>query len=478
MAKQAVLPGTGGPVVLISCYELGHQPMGIASPAGFLERAGIAALLLDLSRQPLDEAAVRDAALVAISTPMHTALRLALPVAEKIRRINPACHICFYGLYAGLNSDTLLGRHADSVIAGEAEQPLLGLVRAVGGLRGGGRGSLDGDSLEGVSFVGQRRGPWLGRTHHAAPARGGLPPIGQYSRLLGRDGSVPVGYVETTRGCKHLCLHCPITPVYGGRFFAVSQEVVLGEIGRLVEEGAGHITFGDPDFLNGPSHGVAIVSQMHRSFPQLTFDFTAKISHLLAHAALLPRLARQGCLFVVSAVESLAPKVLQNLAKGHTRQDVEAVLAALRGAGIALRPSLMPFTPWSSLTDYLDLLGFVFGEGLVNHLEPVQWSVRLLVPPGSALLDTPQFAPFQGPLDDTLLTHLWSHPDPRMDRLQLEVAALAEEAATLDETAERTFAKIAGVAFAAAGQPERLELFLAAGPPQPSAPRLSEPWFC
>src|SRR5213083_3719244 len=117
-----------GAILLISCYELGHQPLGAAWPRAFLERAGFAPDTLDLAVQPLDEAKVRRARLAAIAVPMHTALRLGVHAAARIRQINPACRIVFHGLYAELNAEHLLGRCADLVMGGEVEGALVAVV--------------------------------------------------------------------------------------------------------------------------------------------------------------------------------------------------------------------------------------------------------------------------------------------------------------------------------------------------------------
>ena len=136
-----------------------------------------------------------------------------------------------------------------------------------------------------------------------------------------------------------MCRHCPIPPVYGGRFFVVNAATVVADIAVQVEHGAEHVTFGDPDFFNGPGHGMAIVREVHRRWPALTFDVTIKISHLIAHTALLVELASLGCAFVVSAVESLDDGVLARLDKGHTRADFEHALALMSSAGLVLRPT-------------------------------------------------------------------------------------------------------------------------------------------
>jgi hypothetical protein len=58
---------------------------------------------------------------------------------------------------------------------------------------------------------------------------------------------------------------------------------------------------------------------MHQEFPEITFDFTAKVEHILERRAIFPELGALGCVFMVSAVESLSDAVLANLEKGHTR---------------------------------------------------------------------------------------------------------------------------------------------------------------
>ncbi len=118
-------------VLLVSCYELGHQPLALASPAAFLIAEGFEVECLDLAVEPLDVEQIERADFVGISIPMHTAIRLGVKAAERVRSINPDCHLCFYGLYASLNDDYLLRKTADSVIGAEFEGPLVELVNAL-----------------------------------------------------------------------------------------------------------------------------------------------------------------------------------------------------------------------------------------------------------------------------------------------------------------------------------------------------------
>jgi radical SAM superfamily enzyme YgiQ (UPF0313 family) len=393
-----------GDILLVSCYETGHQPAALASATAFLRRAGYQPACLDLAVEPLDEAArarLGRARLVAVSTPMHTALALGLEVARRVRRENPGAHLCFFGLYAALAERLLLDGGAtalaDSVLGAEAEAALVALA---GALEAG-----EAAPVAARESARERRPP---RLPLVAPDRSALPALDRYARLeIGGERRL-AGHVEATRGCKHRCRHCPIPPVYDGRFFAVPLDVVREDARAQIAAGARHIDFGDPDFLNGPKHALAVARALHAEHPDVTFSFTAKVEHLLRHRSLLPELAGLGCLFIVSAFESLSDRVLEILDKGHTAREAHEALLVARAAGISLRPTFVPFTPWSTLEDYLAICRFIRDHRLEEEVDPVQLTIRLLLPPGSLLLEHPEMKPHLGPLDERGLSYRWA----------------------------------------------------------------------
>jgi radical SAM superfamily enzyme YgiQ (UPF0313 family) len=481
-------------VLLISCYELGHQPLGVALPVGFLERAGFSPDAMDIAVEEFDEQKITHAAFIGISVPMHTALRLGVRVADRIRELNPACHICFYGLYASLNSEYLLEHGVDYCLGGEYEKPLVALVESLDSGASGEIKSAEGANksgeiegaisenesaaseieIEGVSRRGKIALPVLEKLAFATPNRSVLPPLEDYAQL-DEDGECrTAGYVEASRGCLHLCTHCPIPPVYGGRFFVLPQEVVLEDIRRQVKAGATHITFGDPDFLNGPSHSLRVVRAMHEEFPSLTFDFTAKVEHLLKRGEGLPEFAEAGCLFIITAVESLSDRVLTILDKQHTYEDVVAAVQLVRDAGIAPRPTWVSFTPWTTREDFLEVLEFVESNGLIDNIDAVQYSIRLLIPPGSWLADHEETLPHRGPLDEAAFTYRWKHPDPGMDQLQKDIAELVAKDAEDERDPAETFYSVKELAHG-----RDPESFVCSLPlERHRAPRLTESWFC
>lgn len=459
-----------GEILLISCYELGHQPLGIAFPLAFLKEAGYQAESVDLSVETLNPKAIARASFVGICVPMHTALRLGVQAAERIREINSHCRICFYGLYASLNAEFLLNHVADFVIGGEFETPLTQLVEALS--------KKERVIVEGVSHKKAISAPFLKHLPFLLPQRTTLPPLEKYAQLEDNGTYRIVGYVEASRGCQHLCLHCPITPVYEGRFFLVPLDVVMQDIRQQVQKGATHITFGDPDFLNGANYSLKIAKALHEEFPRITFDFTAKVEHIIQHKALFSQFASYGCIFMISAVESLSDTVLKILEKGHTQKDIYEALSILQKAKIPMRPSWVAFTPWTTLDDYIQMLNFVEEENLIDHIDPVQYTVRLLIPPGSALLPTEALRPYLGSLKQENFSYQWSHPNPKMDHLQKEIVNYVEKAAQNEEDPFLTFHQIREMAHATRENRPLKKLTITFPSHRNTPPRLTESWFC
>jgi radical SAM superfamily enzyme YgiQ (UPF0313 family) len=456
--------------LLISTYELGRQPFGLASPLAWLRREGIDAVGLDLSRDRLERPVAEQADLVAIHLPMHTATRLAGPVIERVREWRPDAHLCAYGLYAPLNQEWLRGLGVQTVLGGEFEADLVALACAVRDRKGSGAAPASPSA------------PWDRPRSHprlsfVVPDRRGLPPPARYVAL--RQGDAPpraTGYTEASRGCKHRCRHCPIVPVYDGQFRIVPVDVVLADIRQQVRAGATHITFGDPDFFNGITHAIAVVESFGREFPGVTYDVTVKVEHLLRHGDSLPRLRDTGCLFITSAAESIDDDVLVRLAKGHTRRDFEQVVAMCRAHGVTLAPTFVPFTPWTTLEGYGALLDALADLDLVGQVAPIQLAIRLLLPSGSALLPLDDLGPVVQPFDPDTLTHPWRHPNPRVDALQQEIERLVGAAA--GEPRAVTFDRVRAVARKAAGRPGLPAFAPGLVRPRTAVPYLDEPWYC
>jgi radical SAM superfamily enzyme YgiQ (UPF0313 family) len=455
-------------IVLISTYELGRQPFGLASPAAWLRKRGHEVACLDLSRQALDETAIRAAGLVAIYLPMHTATRLAAKLIPRLRQLNPLVALCCYGLYAPMNAVYLRTLGVTSILGGEFEHELAQLAERL-------QTRLPNDDRSAVLPQPEALVS-LERLAFEVPDRWELPSIDKYAHLIVPDGGFRLaGSTEASRGCKHLCRHCPIVPVYKGVFRIVSRDVVMQDIRNQVAAGAQHISFGDPDFFNGIRHAIELVEEFHREFPSVTYDVTIKIEHLRKYEAHLPTLRDTGCLFVISAVEYLDDAVLRALDKGHTREDFLHVVHAFRALGMILHPTFVPFTQWTTIESYLDLLRVLQAESLMENVAPIQLGIRLLIPEGSRLLELDEVRRNIGTFDPESLFYPWRHADPRVDALSEMVQAIAAEGDRRKESRSAVFERIWKAAHAAAG----LHAPVLPLSQEPTAiPFLSEPWYC
>lgn len=434
-------------VVLISTYDLGRQPFGLASPAAWLRAEGHTVTTADLSREPFPIEAVTAADWIAFHLPMHTATRMALPRIQAARELNPAARICCYGLYAPVNQEMLRTLGVTHVIGGEFERALADLISG---------------RIPATSNV------ILDRLPFQVPDRTTLPVLSEYAGLVSDGDRKVVGYTEASRGCKHLCRHCPVVPVYEGRFRVVQRDVVLADVRQQVRAGARHITFGDPDFFNGPGHALAIVEALHAEFPAVTYDVTIKIEHLLKQREALPVLKQTGCLFITSAVESVDDRVLAFLAKGHTRADFVEALELTRMQGLTLSPTFVAFTPWTSREGYLDLLRAIRELDLIENVAPIQLAIRLLIPAGSKLLELEDLQLQR--FDPAALSYRWQHPDAEMDLLCADLQKLVGLGDRLGVSRGELFAMIWERAFGTPGD------FKAGS--RPAVPHLTEAWYC
>lgn len=447
-------------VLLISPYDLGRQPFALAHTSAWLKDAGFNVQCLDLSIQKLDPKIIQSADLIGLHLGMHTATRIALKALPKINQLTNKVALFAFGLYAPLNQDVLKQHNVSNFFAGESEPDILALAYQIANKT---------NPLETKTVV------RTSKINFQLPDRKSLPDISKYATLI--DGSKQqkvLGFVETTRGCKYVCRHCPVTPIYEGKFRVIPADIVTQDIAQQVAMGAEHISFGDPDFFNGPTHAKKIILAMHEKFPQLSYDATIKIEHILKYAELLPILKATGCLFITCAVESFNDDILLKLDKGHTRHDTFTAVELLRQADIVLSPTFVPFTPWNSLEDYRSLLQDIIDLDLIDQVAPIQLAIRLLIPSGSYLLRIDGFENLIGTFDPDLLGYPWQHVDSTVDALQLEIMKVVEMAELQSLDRQQTFLKIWAVTH------DALKLNAPNLPTKSpkQVPHLSEAWYC
>ena len=442
-------------LLLVSTYELGRQPVHLSSPAAALREEGIAVTAIDLSVEEWDPSRLDDVDAVAFSVPMHTAMRLAVPVAESMRRQRNDLPIAFFGLYAAVGRERNLGEVADALLVGEYEPDLIAWAQGV----------RDGSKSSGVS---RHRG----RSRFHRPDRSVLPSHDNYARLEWMGEARLAAAVEASHGCRHRCRHCPIPVVYDGRMRVVGADSVLADIDQLTAAGIEHITFGDPDFLNAPKYSMDLLRAAHAAHPGLTYDLTVKVEHILDHDSLWAEMASLGVLFVVSAFESTDRRTLDILDKSHTADDMARAVAVLRSARIHVRPTWLPFFPWTTPEHLVDIVAFLDRHQLWSATDPVQLAIKLLIPEGSLLESHPAVAPHLTTYRPEFLSWAWEFENATVERMHDEIDSIAAEGSDCGAEAIETLGSIRDRIGAITG------VDLGPMPVSAPTPRLTETWFC
>ena len=204
-------------IVLISPYDLGRQPFALAEPAAVFRNAKYEVECLDLSQQKLTAKVLAPANVVFIYLSMLTATRIAVEAMPRIKQMAPRARIAVFGWYAPVNEEFLRGLGVDAVFGGESETDMLTYAESLS--------AADEHPARHQAVVNLKRIDFM------VPDRHSLPALEKYSQLIFPDGNRRVmGFTETTRGCKHLCRHCPVVPVYNGRVYAIPVDIVIEDI--------------------------------------------------------------------------------------------------------------------------------------------------------------------------------------------------------------------------------------------------------
>ncbi|MDA8278363.1 MAG: radical SAM protein [Actinomycetota bacterium] len=452
--------------LLISLYDLGHQPYEILQLDAALVQAGIPSSIVDLSIT--EEAELHSYDLqetyVVISVPMHTAARLALSVLDGLSGWQNNPKIILMGHYAEALATLPIPVPIAMLASGESVDSIVDFISI------GNDASLPIESNSAIIKVNSTKASSRIKLINSPLHRDKLPSLSRYTSYIDGEKMELAGYVEASRGCLHLCTHCPVAATYGGRIRINSVGSVIREIENLYESGARHITFGDPDFFNAPIHSIKTLEQSNTIFPDLTFDATIKVSHILKYRDLIPKLSENNVTFIVSAFEHTSLEVLDALEKGHNTEDMVEALRIVRENGFEIRPSLLPFTPWTTLDSMVELLDFVVDQDLIDAIDPVMYSIRLLVP--STSLTYKRFPYLFKDGRDGGLNLEWSSAITELDNLQLEISNIAENAG--DANNLEIFSKIYAAVAATAGKESRDGFFSL----NRNVPRLTESWYC
>ncbi len=458
-------------ILAISTYDLGTQPLILARIKSELRDPLYEVRTIDLSLSELTNDDISWPEVVIFSIPMHTAMALTKELVTKIRSLRDDIKLCFFGLYAPAALSANLLSTNDIAIAGTGFDTLISWLKTL--TANSNKQYEHGKVYVDIGTVQPK--------NHLLPDRSSLPSLESYVHYLADGVTKTVATLEVVSGCSHHCRHCPVPVIYKGKTRKAPEEEILADARQQIENGASHIHFSDPDFFNRPQYGMSIMSRLKSDFPHLSFDATIKISHILKYRHLLKDLSEKDCNLLIAALEQVNNDTLKILDKGHTKEEAELAFRLLRELGIEPRPSLLPFTPWTTPYDIVELLDFIYENDLVWNVDPVQWSIRLLLPPGSLLLDSTERTLLSslGELSEDGLSYEWKSPEPVLDELAREIGVLAEDA--VDDSPQDAYFRIRKLVFDTLKityyEPKIKESSMSKIPGN-LRPKLSENWFC
>lgn len=411
--------------LVASTFEGGYQPLNAISATTALLDADIEAQLIDIYVEGLALERFSDADLVFICVPLFDSLTAGTQLAKQLKEAKPSQKICFFGQYATINAKSLASKYGDYAIAGEWEKPIVSLAKHLSGEQG--------QDLRGV--IDRTRGlsseivvPQLIRDGFRLPRRDLAPPLHKYpqpqlEKLLGEKKVV--GGVEGSRGCHHKCSYCSVYAAYDGKVLLVSDDLVERDVTNLVAQGMTHLTFTDADFFNAKKHGLKIIRTLHSQFPDLTYDFTTRVDHILENKDAIKEMGQLGLAFITTALEFPKQEVLDQVFKEMNVPMIEEALAFLKEAGVKVNPTFITFNPWVSLEDMAELHDFIARNELENIVDPIQFETRLHLYKGLPLFNNDTVKELQ--LEEHEFHFDWQHADSRLDKLFMDSVTPPEE---------------------------------------------------
>mgnify|MGYP000742691943 FL=1 len=426
-------------ILLLSFYDLGKQPKIISELYKKLDNGSNQIDIIDYSIEEKD-LTLDNYDVLGIYASMHTASVLA---EQYLRDRKLPNKLFVFGLYANVFSEMFSNFQSIH--------------------------SFDSDELESLLQV------QLNLNYsfkHTVPDRTILPSITDYSHIVDGSNNLIAGSVETTYGCKHECTHCPVPIEFKGMFKTFGTEKIITDVTNQVEEGAKHISFNDPDFFNGPKHALKILQLLNEKHPSITYDSTIKVEHILKYPDYFQELKNLNMLFVISAFETTNDHVLNILQKNHSFNDLNKAVELSLENKIDIRPTWMPFSPWTEQNDLISIIKLIENYKLRETVDPIQLTIKLLVPKNSLILKRPEMKEYLLDYDPSSFSYAWKYKFPNIDNIQNELFTYV-----LQHESENEYAQYLGLVDILESHTNET-LLNSEKYSQRIVPKLSETWFC
>jgi radical SAM superfamily enzyme YgiQ (UPF0313 family) len=341
LAYRSGRPGAGD-------YFATMMPVGLGYINAALRRAGLDSRLANLSRVSWAAAAalLRRERPDLLGLTLYTFNRHAgLRLAAEAKRANPRCFVVAGGPHAAHVPRSLLAAAPalDAVAAGEGETLMVDLARCLAG--GGDPRGVAGlhlrDGAGGTATTGPRE---------AIASLDAIPfPAPDYDGFH-LDVTAEAGFVITSRGCPGRCTFCNTPDFWGTRMRFRSAASVLDEFRFLARErGILYVSVRDDTFTVHRKRILELCERLEEARLGVLWNCQSRVNAIDQER--LDAMRRAGCEVVQYGVESGSPRMLKDLAKDITVDQIRAASAATRRAGMSLSFYLISAVPGETAAD-------------------------------------------------------------------------------------------------------------------------------
>ncbi|MBI5408632.1 MAG: B12-binding domain-containing radical SAM protein [Nitrospirae bacterium] len=300
-------------------------------------------------------AGCRDADVVGFSC-TSPQMKHAEYLASRIKRSNN--HIVFGGVHPSCEPErTLENNDIDAVVAGEGEQAFLEILK-------GGRDRIIKrpyvEDLDSLPFPDRR-----------------LIKQERNIQTAYRDNGIRIASLFSSRGCPFSCVFCASHSVWSRKVRFRSADNILEEFKQVVDElKVDFIKFSDDTFTIKRSLVEEFcVKKIDR---RIKTPWACNVRVDMVDEQMLKLMKEAGCREIWAGVESGSPRILKEMNKKITVEQVRRVFAASRELGLIRRAYMLLGMPEETLED------IKLSEALVDEIKPDVVGFTILAPyPGT-----------------------------------------------------------------------------------------------
>ncbi len=324
-------------------------PVGLCSLQACLRRDGHNAKLANFSGWSHQEMTryllAAKPAMLGISIWTHNR-HTSLELARLVRKLLPGCHLVAGGAHASFQYADLLLSHDtpfDVVVIGEGEATLGALAQRVA------RGQ-EWHDLDGIAF--SRNGEVVVTSPRSfLQELDQLPfPASCLEYSVGVDQQLQPEFILSSRGCPSACTFCS-SPAFWSRKVRFRSPISMVDEIVFIRDRYGLIYFSirDDTFTVDRSRTIEFCRLLIEARLGILWNCQSRVN-VLDHE-LLVWMKRAGCECIQLGVESGSPRILKQLGKAITPQQVEHAAGLIRAVGINLSIYLISDIPGETEQD-------------------------------------------------------------------------------------------------------------------------------